>query len=74
MSDLISRNDMIELTGYEHPSKQCESLDKHGIFYLKDKNGCPKTTWFNFNHPRHLRSSELQAHNDDLELDFSCMD
>lgn len=74
MSDLMTAEDVMSVTGYEHPSKQCQVLDDHGIFYVRDKNGCPKTTWYNFNNPRHLRFEKIAAHNDEIELDLSFMD
>ena len=71
---LISHEELVEITGYEHLSKQCEVLDRHGMFYVKDRNGAPKTTWYNFNHPSHLRFEKITAEYDDIELDLSFMD
>ncbi|WP_436669271.1 DUF4224 domain-containing protein [Morganella morganii] len=42
---------MIELTGYQFPSKQCEVLERAGIFFIKRPDGYPKTTWTHFNSP-----------------------
>ncbi len=69
MTDLITHQDIISLTGYEQYAKQCEVLTNHGVFFIRDKNGCPHTTWYNFNHPTHLRFNNDKVHND--EPDFS---
>ncbi|WP_340610816.1 DUF4224 domain-containing protein [Xenorhabdus bharatensis] len=50
-SDIITDKEMEELTGYEHPSKQCQSLAKHGIFFITRQDGKPRTTWTHFNNP-----------------------
>ena len=50
-SDVITPDEMIELTGYQFPSKQCEALERAGIFFIKRPDGYPKTTWAHFNSP-----------------------
>ena len=67
----MSDDDVAKVTGFSLPSKQCQVLTDHGIFYVKDRNGCPHVTWYSFNNPTHLRFSESLAHND--EPDFSAM-
>ncbi|WP_155272030.1 DUF4224 domain-containing protein, partial [Xenorhabdus bovienii] len=32
---VITDTEMIELTGYQKPSKQCKALEDAGIFFLK---------------------------------------
>ncbi|MCC5855157.1 MAG: DUF4224 domain-containing protein [Idiomarina sp.] len=49
--EIISDEELIELTGYSTPAKQCESLDRHRIFYVRRQDGRPRTTWYHFNHP-----------------------
>ncbi|SFO02789.1 DUF4224 domain-containing protein [Xenorhabdus japonica] len=49
--DIITDEEMEELTGYQIPSKQCEALVKHGIFFITRQDGKPRTTWKHFNHP-----------------------
>lgn len=73
-NQLITHEELVEITGYEFLSKQCEVLDRHGIFYVKDRNGAPKTTWYNFNHPRHLRFEKIAELHYDAEPDFSMFD
>ncbi|SPX74413.1 Uncharacterised protein [Morganella morganii] len=41
-SDVITPDEMIELTGYQFPSKQCEALERAGIFFIKRPDGYPK--------------------------------
>jgi len=55
MSELLSENEIKTVTGYDQASKQCQALHEQGIFFVKDRYGFPHTTWFNFNHPAHLR-------------------
>lgn len=52
---LLSDEQMIELTGYTRPDDQCRTLREHGIEYVRRRDGKPRTTWYNVNHPRHVR-------------------
>ncbi|MEQ4657640.1 DUF4224 domain-containing protein [Providencia manganoxydans] len=54
--DIITHEEMIELTGYQFPSKQCEVLTQAGIFFVKRPDGYPKTTWGHFNSPLKQRA------------------
>lgn len=49
--DIISKEEMIELTGHHYKSKQCETLYRAGIFFIKRPDGHPKTTWGHFMNP-----------------------
>ena len=62
MDERIPHNIIAEMTGYDQGNKQCEWLEKHGVFFMKDRSGYPHTTWYNFNHPGHLRFNDSQAH------------
>lgn len=53
--DIITHEEMIELTGYQFPSKQCDVLTRSGIFFVKRPDGYPKTTWGHFNSPLNKR-------------------
>ncbi|AWK13609.1 DUF4224 domain-containing protein [Candidatus Fukatsuia symbiotica] len=56
-NEIISIEDLIQLTGYKIPSKQCESLHSAGIFFITRRDGRPQTTWGHFQNPlsfRHL--------------------
>ena len=68
---LLSHDELVTLTGYQWASKQRTKLDEFGIFYVTSGiNGHPKTTWYNVNNPKHLRT----ASSAEEEPDFSSMD
>lgn len=48
-NDLITPEDMVELTGAKLPSKQCEMLRKSGIRFSIRANGSPALTWEAYN-------------------------
>ncbi|PHM69279.1 DUF4224 domain-containing protein [Xenorhabdus kozodoii] len=50
-TDIISDDDIAELTGYQIPSKQCATLKEAGIFFIVRRDGRPRTTWAHFNNP-----------------------
>ncbi|WP_230472724.1 DUF4224 domain-containing protein [Gibbsiella quercinecans] len=52
---LITDEEMIEITGAQFPSKQCQILKDHGIAFVRRPDGRPRTTWYNFNHPLETR-------------------
>lgn len=52
---IISDDDLEALTGYSIPSKQCEALKSHGIFFITRRDGRPRTTWEHFNNPLYHR-------------------
>ncbi|PHM33289.1 DUF4224 domain-containing protein [Xenorhabdus innexi] len=60
-SGIISDADIIELTGYLIPSKQCEALREAGIFFVIRKDGKPRTTWEHFNNPLAQRATTTQV-------------
>lgn len=68
--EIISDEELVELTGYSTPAKQCESLDRHRIFYMKRQDGRPRTTWYHFNHPM---GGSMMA-NDDSTPNFAALD
>ncbi|MGM0512955.1 MAG: DUF4224 domain-containing protein, partial [Pseudomonadota bacterium] len=49
--DIITKEEMIELTGHHYKSKQCEALRRAGIFFIERPDGHPKTTWGHFLNP-----------------------
>jgi len=59
MSKLLTETEteIKTVTGYDQAAKQCQSLQEHGVFFIKDRYGCPHTTWYNLNHPIPLRPS-----------------
>lgn len=51
MSELLTDDDISELTGYTAPAKQREALDRMGVFFYIRTDGKPRTTWHHVNHP-----------------------
>lgn len=49
MNDLLSDEELVELTGYQFPSKQCEALARAGISFVKRRDGRPRVTWTHVN-------------------------
>ncbi|ENM1396330.1 DUF4224 domain-containing protein [Klebsiella pneumoniae] len=48
-NDLLTDDELIELTGYRFPSKQCSALAKSGISFVKRRDGRPLVTWTHVN-------------------------
>ena len=70
MSQLISPEDMIKITGAKKPGDQCAVLDQYHIYYVRRKlDGRPSTSWYHFNNPTHLRNMDIS--ND--EPDFNAI-
>ncbi|WP_446471116.1 DUF4224 domain-containing protein [Xenorhabdus stockiae] len=63
---LITDIELIELTGYQKPYKQCQSLEKAGIFFIKRPDGRPRTTWGHFNNPISRLSDSTSAEEPDF--------
>ena len=59
MNDLMSEQELEKVTGYKAQAKQCKLLTEHGIFFVKDANGAPHVTWYSFNNPTQLKTSNL---------------
>ncbi|HHI1640166.1 TPA: DUF4224 domain-containing protein [Escherichia coli] len=49
MNDLLNDEELVELTGYQFPSKQCGALTRAGISYVKRRDGRPRVTWTHVN-------------------------
>ncbi|MDC9615931.1 DUF4224 domain-containing protein [Xenorhabdus khoisanae] len=65
--DIITDEEMEELTGYQIPSKQCEVLAKHGIFFITRQDNKPRTTWTHFNNPMIATRYSKPAEEPDFE-------
>ncbi|SQC11547.1 Uncharacterised protein [Klebsiella pneumoniae] len=73
-NDIISREEMIELTGTSLKSRQCEALRRAGIFFIERADGHPKTTWGHFTNPikyRNQNTEELQEEEPDFGAVFN---
>ena len=51
----LTQENIEELTGYVQRSAQSRWLEQQGIVHYVNSKGEVKTTWFNVNHPTHLR-------------------
>lgn len=49
MNDLLTDEELIELTGYRFPSKQCDALRRSGISFVRRRDGRPRVTWTHVN-------------------------
>lgn len=70
MSRLLNDDEIAEITGYSHPSMQCEALRKHGVFFIQRRDGRPRCTWYHINHPIGAQA-QMSISN---EPDFSRLD
>jgi len=52
MSQILTDDELQELTGAVYPSKQASILDQHGISYVRRLDGKLRVTWYSVNHPR----------------------
>jgi len=48
-NDLLTDAELVELTGYQFPSKQCAALSRSGISFVKRRDGRPRVTWTHVN-------------------------
>ncbi|HFK4477323.1 DUF4224 domain-containing protein [Citrobacter sedlakii] len=48
-NDLLTDDELFELTGYRFPSKQCAALTRAGIHFVKRRDGRPRVTWTHLN-------------------------
>lgn len=71
--DIITREEMIELTGTPLKSKQCDALRRAGIFFMERADGHPKTTWGHFMNPIKYRNQEDSPGREDQEPDFGAV-
>lgn len=57
--DLLTEQDLLDLTGVSRPDLQAQVLAANKIFFIVNANRVPKTTWFHVNNPIHLRTPTL---------------
>lgn len=65
MGELLTEDDMQELTGYKLPGKQAALLREHDISFVTRPDGRIRTTWYNVNHPLSSRACEDEMPNFD---------
>lgn len=66
MNQILSEKDIIEITGYIQPKRQCKALTSKGIPFTTDRNGKPILTWTAFNSA--LFGEQPQADNSGFNL------
>lgn len=71
--DIITKEEMIELTGTPLKSKQCEALRRSGIFFMERADGHPKTTWGHFTNPVKYRNQDAKESLEEEEPDFGAI-
>ncbi|PWC09229.1 hypothetical protein B4923_20615 [Brenneria roseae subsp. americana] len=49
MNNLLTNDELVELTGYRYPSKQCEVLRRSGVSFVIRRDGHPRVTWMHVN-------------------------
>ncbi|ARS98893.1 DUF4224 domain-containing protein [Klebsiella pneumoniae] len=70
--DIITREEMIELTGTPLKSRQCEALRLAGVFFMERADGHPKTTWGHFLNPIKYRNQQEETVREE-EPDFGAI-
>ncbi|EQB2479876.1 TPA: DUF4224 domain-containing protein [Klebsiella michiganensis] len=70
--DIITREEMIELTGTPLKSRQCEALRRAGVFFIERADGHPKTTWGHFLNPIKYRNQQEETVREE-EPDFGAI-
>ncbi|APM30496.1 DUF4224 domain-containing protein [Klebsiella quasipneumoniae] len=70
--DIITREEMIELTGTPLKSRQCEALRRAGVFFMERADGHPKTTWGHFLNPIKYRNQQEEKVREE-EPDFGAI-
>lgn len=53
---LLDESEIAEITGAKRSSDQAQVLDRHGIYYIRGRDGKIRTTWHHVNHPYSLQS------------------
>lgn len=51
MNQILTDDDIEQLTGAKQPAKQSDVLMQHGIYFIRRQDGKIVTTWHHVNHP-----------------------
>ena len=70
--DIITREEMTELTWTPLKSRQCEALRRAGVFFMERADGHPKTTWGHFLNPIKYRNQQEETVREE-EPDFGAI-
>lgn len=52
MGDILTDEELRDLTGAAHAAAQAAVLDQHGIFYIRRRDAKIRTTWHHVHHPK----------------------
>ncbi|SPP32460.1 hypothetical protein ARAF_2625 [Arsenophonus endosymbiont of Aleurodicus floccissimus] len=58
-NDIISDDELEKITGFQLPNKQVEKLIEARVWFVKNRDDKPRTTWYHFNHPLKFRTPNL---------------
>lgn len=53
---ILTCEEMRQLTGYKITTKQKQTLERNGIFFIERPDGSVTTTWYHINHPAGLHT------------------
>lgn len=67
MSQLISREEIKQISGRKQKKLVCQQLRNQGIRFTKDRDGWPVLTWESYN--RHLCGEPESSNDDGFNLD-----
>lgn len=66
-NSILSDDEVANLTGYKQAAKQAHVLRDNGIaFVVRPADGKIRTTWYNVNHPSHVRNLIAQQEQPDF--------
>lgn len=57
--NLLTEDELIELTKAKQPGKQGQVLDENGIYYIRRADKSIATTWYHVNHPHGMESKPV---------------
>ena len=66
MAELLTEEELTDLTGASQPMKQAEVLRRNGIYYIEKLKGIT-TTWYHVNHPQPLQPADNEPNFEALD-------
>jgi hypothetical protein len=66
MSDALTNQELIEITGFKQPSRQRQALRSAGIPFMPKRDGRPSLTWTSYSAA--LSGNKMQAADKDNEI------
>ncbi len=68
MSDLMTPEDVKDVTGYAQAAQQCQALRDSGVRYVRRQDGRPSLTWTVFNNSLSPQAGKQEAGGDGFNL------